>query len=148
MDGYVLGNLVKRKATRCIFARGGGALKIMDNMCCEAGHLPGLTFFAFAEYPVCESEKSHTEGCVVMNESRNRLCDLNNGACARVEKLLTDPQLTGRLTELGLLPGTAVRCRMRAPSGSPIVYEIRGASVAIRRQDASKILVRPEASWD
>ena len=47
-----------------------------------------------------------------------------------------------------MLPGTAVRCRMRAPSGSPIVYEIRGASVAIRRKDAEKITVRPEAPWD
>lgn len=33
-------------------------------------------------------------------------------------------------------------------SGSPIVYEIRGASVAIRRKDAEKITVRPEAPWD
>ena len=79
-----------------------------------------------------------------MNRSRKKLCELADGECAPV----SSAQLTGRLTELGLLPGTAVRCRMRAPSGSPIVYEIRGASVAIRRKDAEKITVRPEAPWD
>ena len=69
-----------------------------------------------------------------MNESRKKLCELVDGECARVAALETGAQLTGRMTELGLLPGTAVRCRLRAPSGSPIVYEIRGASVAIRRK--------------
>ena len=80
-----------------------------------------------------------------MNRSRKKLCELTDGECARVAALETGAQLTGRLTEL---PGTAVCCRMRAPSGSPIVYEIRGASVAIRRKDAEKITVRPEAPWD
>ena len=97
--------------------------------------MSGLTFCLQAEYPERESEKCHTEGCAVMNRSRKKLCELTDGECARV-------------AALGLLPGTAVRCRMRAPSGSPIVYEIRGASVAIRRKDAEKITVRPEAPWD
>ena len=122
--------------------------EVFTNTRCEGGRLSGLTFFAFAEYPECESEKCHTEGCAVMNESRKKLCELTDGECARIAALETGAQLTGRLTELGLLPGTAVRCRMRALSGSPIVYEIRGASVAIRRQDAEKITVGPEASWD
>lgn len=110
--------------------------------------MSGLTFCLQAEYPERESEKCHTEGCAVMNGSRKKLCELTDGECARVAALETGAQLTGRLTELGLLPGTAVRCRLRAPSGSPIVYEIRGASVAIRRKDAEKITVRPEAPWD
>ncbi len=97
--------------------------------------MSGLTFCLQAEYPERESEKCHTEGCAVMNESRKKLCELVDGECARVAALETGAQLTGRMTELGLLPGTAVRCRLRAPSGSPIVYEIPRC---VRRHPAEK----------
>lgn len=77
--------------------------------------MSGLTFCLQAEYPERESEKCHTEGCAVMNGSRKKLCELTDGECARVAALETGAQLTGRLTELGLLPGTAVCMQQHCP---------------------------------
>ena len=50
-----------------------------------------------------------------------------------------------RLEELGLFAGTGVICRGRAPSGSPGAYEALGTTLALRREDAERILVQP---WD
>ena len=46
-----------------------------------------------------------------------------------------------RLRDLGLVEGTAVRCVLKGPSGSLAAYEIRGAVIALRRQDAAAVLV-------
>lgn len=70
-----------------------------------------------------------------------RLSQLPEGACATVTAL-PPCGVSGRLLDLGMIPGTSVRCVRRAPSGSPIAYEIRGAVVALRRADAAKISVR------
>ena len=46
-----------------------------------------------------------------------------------------------RLKDLGLLEGTKVKCVLRSPLGDPYAYKIRGAVVAIRKEDASQIMV-------
>ena len=46
-----------------------------------------------------------------------------------------------RLEELGLLPGTRIRCLCRAPHLTPAAYEIDGAVFALRRADAAKLFV-------
>ena len=46
-----------------------------------------------------------------------------------------------RLTDLGLVEGTKVKCVLRSPLGDPYAYKIRGAVVAIRKEDASQIMV-------
>jgi len=48
-----------------------------------------------------------------------------------------------RLLDLGLLPGTKVTAEVRSPSGDPTGYRIRGATVALRAEQASLIKVRP-----
>ena len=53
-----------------------------------------------------------------------------------------------RLLDLGLLPGTEVRVEMVSPTGDPVAYQVRGATVALRRQQAGQIQVErdlPEA---
>lgn len=47
-----------------------------------------------------------------------------------------------RLLDLGVVPGTVIRARMRSASGDPIAYDIRGAMIALRRQQAAWIRVR------
>ncbi len=50
--------------------------------------------------------------------------------------------LAGRLKELGLVSGTRVRCLHRAPLGDPTAYGIRGAVIALRREDSRTVLAR------
>ena len=46
-----------------------------------------------------------------------------------------------RLKDLGLVEGTKVKCVLRSPLGDPYAYKIRGAVVALRKEDASQIMV-------
>ncbi len=74
-----------------------------------------------------------------------KLSDLRPGQRAVVAENRCEPELALRLEDLGLTPGSEVCCLHRAPAGTPAAYEIRGAAIALRRQDAAGILVR-EAS--
>ncbi len=49
-----------------------------------------------------------------------------------------------RLKELGLVRGTRVMVKRFAPLGDPMEILLRGYSLSIRKQDASKILVSQE----
>jgi ferrous iron transport protein A len=43
--------------------------------------------------------------------------------------------------DLGLLPGTAIKAVLKSPLGNPIAYDVRGSILALRLEDASKIMV-------
>lgn len=47
-----------------------------------------------------------------------------------------------RLLDLGLLPGTPLEVRRRAPLGDPSVYELRGTQLCLRRSEAERVRVR------
>ncbi|MBM3863102.1 MAG: DNA-binding protein [Verrucomicrobia bacterium] len=74
-----------------------------------------------------------------------RLSELPVGGAAVVHALA--PSCTGlerkRLLDLGLVPDTAIRCEFASPFGSPRSYDVRGALIALRRNQAERILVRP-----
>ncbi len=46
-----------------------------------------------------------------------------------------------RLQDIGLIPGTEVKRLQASPLGDPCAYQIRGAVIALRQQDACRILV-------
>jgi Fe2+ transport system protein FeoA len=46
--------------------------------------------------------------------------------------------------DLGLIPGTVVTAEMVSPMGDPTAYRIRGALIALRRDQAGLIVVEPE----
>jgi len=48
-----------------------------------------------------------------------------------------------RLLDLGVLPGTKVRAEFVSPMGDPVAYMIRGALIALRKDQADKIYIRP-----
>jgi DtxR family Mn-dependent transcriptional regulator len=48
-----------------------------------------------------------------------------------------------RLLDLGVVPGTVIRAVMRSASGSPVAYDIRGALIGLRQEQAAWIRVRP-----
>jgi DtxR family Mn-dependent transcriptional regulator len=46
-----------------------------------------------------------------------------------------------RMLDLGLVPGTVVKAEMTSPGGDPTAYRIRGAMIALRREQADQIHV-------
>lgn len=46
-----------------------------------------------------------------------------------------------RLLDLGLVPGTRIRCEFGSPFGFPRSYLVRGAMVALRKSQAAQVLV-------
>ena len=72
------------------------------------------------------------------------LCDINPGEKARVKKILTTGSMRRRLLDIGLINNTLVECVGKSPLGDPAAYLIRGAVIAIRREDSKKIIVSGE----
>jgi DtxR family Mn-dependent transcriptional regulator len=46
-----------------------------------------------------------------------------------------------RLLDLGVVPGTVIRCEFASPFGTPRSYDIRGALIALRDHQAERILI-------
>jgi len=60
-----------------------------------------------------------------------------SAACRGVERR--------RLMDLGIIPGTTVKAELQGPSGDPTGYRIRGAVIALRRQQAERIQIERAA---
>lgn len=74
----------------------------------------------------------------------NNLIPLNMlpiGTTGRVKMLLSDGKTRRRMLDLGLIQGTKVEALRQSPSGGPTAYNIRGAVIALRSDEASKIFV-------
>jgi ferrous iron transport protein A len=71
------------------------------------------------------------------------LCDLAPAARAIIDSVDATAAIAGRLLDLGFIPGTPVTVIRRAPLGDPVVYELRGYRICLRRSEASHIWVRP-----
>lgn len=70
------------------------------------------------------------------------LAEIAIGGSAEIVMVACPRQVTRRLLEMGLLPGTTVRVMRLAPLGDPIELALRGYSLSIRRADAALIQVR------
>lgn len=44
-----------------------------------------------------------------------------------------------RLVDLGIVPGTVVRAELRSAAGDPVAYDVRGALIALRREQAALV---------
>lgn len=55
--------------------------------------------------------------------------------------LASEGVIRRRMLDLGLIPDTVVEAVQRSPSGDPTAYFIRGALMALRSEEAGKILV-------
>ncbi|WP_097026727.1 FeoA family protein [Clostridium peptidivorans] len=69
---------------------------------------------------------------------------LNNakvGNFVEVQDIFAQGLLRERMLALGVIKGTSIEVIRRGPSGDPTVYDIRGAMIALRKEEASLIMI-------
>ncbi len=74
-------------------------------------------------------------------KSEKRLSELCVGECALVGSLAIGGSMRRRFLDIGLSPGTRVRCIGKSPLGDPSLYLVRGCRIAIRKRDAEGIII-------
>jgi len=75
--------------------------------------------------------------------ANERLADLRPGEKARVAGIAAvcrGPERR-RFLDLGILPGTLIEAALASPSGNPTAYRVRGALIALRRDQANYIQI-------
>ncbi len=70
-----------------------------------------------------------------------RLTEIQPGHVVEVVRITGESAFRRRLMELGLVPGTRVELVRVAPLGDPVELLVRGASLSIRKAEASVIEV-------
>lgn len=60
---------------------------------------------------------------------------------AKVIDLTSTGAMRRRMLDLGLIKGTNIKPIQKSPAGDPTAYYIRGAVIALRKEDAFKIIV-------
>ena len=67
------------------------------------------------------------------------LAELAVGQSARVAKVEGVDEISIRLMEMGLVPGTDLRVLGVAPLGDPLEIEIRGYRLSVRKSEAARV---------
>lgn len=70
------------------------------------------------------------------------LNEIKPGEICTVDKVLTVGNMRRRFTDIGLIENTKVECVGESPAGDPKAFLIRGAVIAIRKEDCAQIIVR------
>jgi ferrous iron transport protein A len=73
------------------------------------------------------------------------LVELRRGEQGVLDRLDLPEDLSRRLMELGFVPGSPVVAAHSAPGGDPRVFRVDGAEIALRREIAARLLLRPES---
>jgi ferrous iron transport protein A len=71
------------------------------------------------------------------------LAQLPEGEAGVLDRLDLPDDIARRLMELGFLPGHIIIPARSAPTGDPRVYRVDGSEVALRRETASHLILRP-----
>lgn len=79
---------------------------------------------------------------IVKKNIETSLNEIKLGKKCKVTSLTAEGTIRRRFLDLGLIYGTEITVLNQSPSGDPVAYMIRGAVIAIRSEDASKILVK------
>ncbi|MDR3178829.1 MAG: ferrous iron transport protein A [Oscillospiraceae bacterium] len=69
------------------------------------------------------------------------LDNISVGKTVKIIKLLSTGIKRKRLLDLGFIKGTKVSVLNKSPFGNPVAYLLRGAVIALRKEDAKNILV-------
>jgi len=70
------------------------------------------------------------------------ICDLKPGNKAYIDSVKGNEKLVKRLLALGVIEGTEVSFITTAPLGDPLIINLRGFNLAIRKKDAKNIFIK------
>ena len=95
---------------------------------------------------------AHTESMLQLSGNKPDmpipLVELGRGDAATLEQIHLPPDEARRLMELGFLPGTRITAGLSAPGGDPRVFQVDGSEIALRRETARHVTVRPDKKPD
>ncbi len=80
----------------------------------------------------------------MIDHSAIPLNELKIGQKAQVRYLISEGSARRRMLDLGLVINTTVEALQKSPFGDPTAYAIRGAVIALRSEEAARILVQPD----
>lgn len=69
------------------------------------------------------------------------LCDLKVGQSGTVVSVNAKGDILRRLLDIGIVSGTKVKCVLKSSLGDPTAFLIRGAVIALRKEDSANITV-------
>ena len=72
------------------------------------------------------------------------LCDLTVGQGGTVVSVNAKGDILRRLLDIGIVDGTEIKCVLKSPLGDPTAFLIRGAVIALRKEDSINIMVKSE----
>nr|WP_255882516.1 MULTISPECIES: FeoA family protein [unclassified Ruminococcus] len=78
---------------------------------------------------------------MILDKEVRLLSSLKKGEKCTVKELRMDGRERRRMLDLGLINDTQVEAVLVSPAGGLTAYYIRGALLAIRNEDASKVVV-------
>ncbi|HAJ37185.1 MAG TPA: ferrous iron transport protein A [Chloroflexi bacterium] len=76
--------------------------------------------------------------------TKTTLDQLPSDAKARVAAVQLAGAERRRMMDLGILPGAAIEVALENPLGDPTAYRVRGAVIALRREQAQQIQIEIE----
>lgn len=71
-----------------------------------------------------------------------KLSDAPLKSSVHVKFLLSDGLSRRRMMDLGIIPGAKVFVKRKSPLGDPRSYIVKGAEIALRKEEADKIVVQ------
>lgn len=84
----------------------------------------------------------------IVEENMIRLSSLQQDETARIIGISKESrgESRRRLLDLGFVKGTEISIDLISPMKNPIAYSVKGTSIALRKDQASKILIKKEAN--
>ena len=70
-----------------------------------------------------------------------KLSELNENEIGYITELEAQGDIRRRLLDLGMIEGTRVECLFKSPHGDPTAYGVRGAVIALRKEDSDTIMI-------
>ncbi len=71
----------------------------------------------------------------------NALSNLKEGEVCYIKKIVAENNIRRRLYDIGIIPGTKVKCLQKSMFGDPVAFLIRGTVIALRNQSSSQIII-------
>ncbi len=78
----------------------------------------------------------------VFLEDYKKLSQLKIGEKGLIESVNTSGPLCERMTDMGMVKGVLIECAAADPFGSMKAYKFHSSTVAIRKKDAEKIILK------